>query len=1162
MNLRRIFRFSALFGVWLLLFAVMGGRGAIAGDFSGSTKNGPLVILDNDGKTLQSYYWNSTERSLAGTGFAGTVVDDGDHWRIQLLSGALAGRILCNTGLEIQLGGGELGISCHGGGPAIEAHGGLIISGPGVLHIDQYSGYSGIHGGGKVSIVLGAIVGVNSLGDKAGIVASGVQVLASALHVNATENIGIDCGNGGLTVSESILTVGALKAAVYTDESTGDVTVTASSVHLMSSAATALQSGTGIIAGGSTISVANSVFCALGADHGIYAGGAGLGARLVFNNVVGTILGGDCGIYPAGEIFVSGGSTKLSVAGNIFGEHSPDEVDVGALLQGEDSSGQAIRMQSPSRSYFQMDAGSVKLFSPGVCGLVCATNVVLGGSLEVSGEASYGDFQTLFTWQGALAAAEIVAGNSMFKADDIIADFFETQAFAGFLGPTAALFAAGKGRPITGIKADMLYVEGGKVSVEASGTGIQLGTGYGAPCARLTQKGGEVSVDAGLVAIMDWETSAGYTLYQTDAHSIWVTGGRLFARGRWDGILTCGYVFQEGGTIEVVVTGGNEAGTISDAPYFMGYAVSANMIVGIEGGSFVATGGAFRPQPQTSGSHGPVWVYPCDLEVAGGGGGAAIVVTNMVPEWYGVNDLYPIGGIVRFWLPAGKASLVCGGRAYTANETGMVAEGENRFIAEVISGSPVALSVTGPESVAAGGTAVYSCVASYSDGTNATVEATWSVAAGEGYGHIDERGTFMAAETSDGGTVTICAAYGGLSAEKIVSVSPASPPPSDEKWGIFAYDCKEGTCNVAFSVEDGKTYCLQRAGMLGGVWVTIARVKALQSGAVALEDVLPAGTRSGFYRLAEGEETAKDLYMVVDMSGGRDADTWPVTYLDSLPEGGWTYEHKTTKLVLRRIEAGTFTMGSPESELGRNENEIQHEVTLTKPYYIGVFEVTQRQWELAMGNRPSTYKNEDVYATRPVETVSFVDIRGATSGLGWPATDGVDEDSFLGVLRKKTGLAFTLPTEAEWEYACRAGAGTALNSGLDLTSTNVCPHMAAVGRYVCNGGEYRDSLGDTTQGTAAVGSYAPNAWGVYDMHGNVWEWCLDWMDDYAGEAVSDPVGPAEATAVYGPMRVLRGGSAGTEVRGCRSAVRGAGTENQMKGSDFGFRIRCRADSGP
>ena len=301
---------------------------------------------------------------------------------------------------------------------------------------------------------------------------------------------------------------------------------------------------------------------------------------------------------------------------------------------------------------------------------------------------------------------------------------------------------------------------------------------------------------------------------------------------------------------------------------------------------------------------------------------------------------------------------------------------------------------------------------------------------------------------------------------------------------------------------------------------------------VLVAAVVVAGAVSGVAENVVIESFAKDVYLVIDLSGGSEASSYSVSTLPDVPAGGWTEEHRTTKLVLRRIPAGTFTMGSPTDELGMRFDETQHQVTLTRDFYIGVFEVTQEQWYRVMGDWPSLLTNVSYRASRPVERVSYNDIRGSSAGAGWPGSSAVDAGSFLGRLRSKTGLTrLDLPTEAQWEYACRAGTTTALNSGKNLTDLEDCPNMAEVGRYSYNGGRGFTSGGDTTVGSARVGSYLANGWGLYDMHGNVWEWCLDWYGTYPGTVV-DPLGPAS-----GSHRVFRGGSWGDLAQFCRSAIR-------------------------
>ena len=278
-------------------------------------------------------------------------------------------------------------------------------------------------------------------------------------------------------------------------------------------------------------------------------------------------------------------------------------------------------------------------------------------------------------------------------------------------------------------------------------------------------------------------------------------------------------------------------------------------------------------------------------------------------------------------------------------------------------------------------------------------------------------------------------------------------------------------------------------------------------------------------------------YLVIDLSGGPNAASYPVSNLTDIPSGGWTDEYKTTKLVLRRIDPGTFTMGSPTGEAGRTDSdETPHQVTLTHSYYIGIFELTQRQWELVIGSRPSGFSNTVCYATRPVENISYNQIRGTDLGKWWPQMNAVDEASFMGKLRAKTGRLFDLPTEAQWEYACRAGTATALNSGKNLSASNgVDANMAEVGRYYYNSGAYNNSYdynGSTDEtGTAKVGSYLPNAWGLYDMHGNVGEFCLDWFGTGTANVVSDPLG-----LETGSIRSVRSGTWDNYSAHCRSGA--------------------------
>jgi len=197
-------------------------------------------------------------------------------------------------------------------------------------------------------------------------------------------------------------------------------------------------------------------------------------------------------------------------------------------------------------------------------------------------------------------------------------------------------------------------------------------------------------------------------------------------------------------------------------------------------------------------------------------------------------------------------------------------------------------------------------------------------------------------------------------------------------------------------------------------------------------------------------------------------------------------------LDLVLIPPGKFVMGSPPIEIGHHVSETQHEVTLTKPFYMGKYEVTQEQWEKVMGNNPSQVKGEKL----PVTNASWENCQ-----------------EFIKRLNANTSGGYRLPTEAEWEYSCRAGTTTAYSFGDKLTK--------AIANYA-TGPQGR---------TKAVGSYNPNAFGLHDMHGNVWEWCEDWRGDYRAGGVIDPKGPPT-----GERRILRGGSC-DGASDCRSSGR-------------------------
>lgn len=287
-------------------------------------------------------------------------------------------------------------------------------------------------------------------------------------------------------------------------------------------------------------------------------------------------------------------------------------------------------------------------------------------------------------------------------------------------------------------------------------------------------------------------------------------------------------------------------------------------------------------------------------------------------------------------------------------------------------------------------------------------------------------------------------------------------------------------------------------------------------------------------------------FIVIDINGGTEAKSWPVSMTPYSPEVEKD-ACRTTEIWLKLIKPGSFNMGSPTNEVGRYEDEDQHAVNLTKNFALGIFEVTQIQFEIICGTNFSAYAGFD----RPADMVSYDFLRG-TSNI-WTSPDAVDADSFIGVLRAKTGYNFDLPTEAQWEFACRAGTTNALYTGQEITENVRCTNVALMCRYRYN---REDGKGGYTEHTR-VGSYDPNPWGFYDMCGNVWEWTRDFYGAYPTVETTDPIGPGT-----GSKRILRGGSWAASAQNCRSARRRSyWPEASYDGGDsnFGFRLSITLD---
>ena len=299
-----------------------------------------------------------------------------------------------------------------------------------------------------------------------------------------------------------------------------------------------------------------------------------------------------------------------------------------------------------------------------------------------------------------------------------------------------------------------------------------------------------------------------------------------------------------------------------------------------------------------------------------------------------------------------------------------------------------------------------------------------------------------------------------------------------------------------------------------------------------LNDLLRFAAEEGYANgvatlLEAGAKVTKDVVTALIEAGADVNAVWPDAVRPG-PGSDWTVSlGGSVDLKLKWIAAGSFQTGSPSGELGRGSDERQHEVTLTQGYWLGAHEVTQAQWQSVMGSNPSKFKG----SRNPVEQVSWEDAMAFCKKL--------TEREFLAG-RLPAGWRYTLPTEAQWEYACRAGTRSAFHYGNRLDS-----RMANFdGNYPYGGastGEYRNK-------TVAVGSFQSNAWGLYDMHGNVWEWCSDRYGDYPSGSVVDPTG-----ARSGSVRVNRGGSWFSGARFCRSAIR-YGNSPGVRGNDLGFRL--------
>jgi len=419
----------------------------------------------------------------------------------------------------------------------------------------------------------------------------------------------------------------------------------------------------------------------------------------------------------------------------------------------------------------------------------------------------------------------------------------------------------------------------------------------------------------------------------------------------------------------------------------------------------------------------------------------------------------------------------------------------------------------------------------------------------------------------------------------------------------------EAKIDVDFTVsgEEGKTYDANPSFFNGGTKLVVP-AEALSGDIYSLEPgqhrltLDPSKAAFGNevltrFSVVFGEVAEAPLYMIVDLTKAKGADglvtylsesdlasgaygtveTNPVSGVSSIVWTGVTNDaaYATTKMVFRRINPGTFTMGYGGARLTGNvkifpgaANDNGNEVQLTQPYYIAVFPTTQDQWtRLGFTNRSKFTLDS---ARRPVEAIGtnvgtgWEWLRGSDSvegGYYWPA-DGYakNKNSYLGKLEDLLGLVCDLPTEAQWEYACRAGTTTIYNDGVARTIRSDDDFNAArddvhpLGRFYSNGGNVpnnTESLYGPTNGTANVGSYRPNAWGLYDMHGNVYEACLDRAysatTNHYNHCAVNPAGPRSGSDT---SHIGKGGATVSGITHATSGFRWGWS----CGKQYGFRV--------
>lgn len=381
----------------------------------------------------------------------------------------------------------------------------------------------------------------------------------------------------------------------------------------------------------------------------------------------------------------------------------------------------------------------------------------------------------------------------------------------------------------------------------------------------------------------------------------------------------------------------------------------------------------------------------------------------------------------------------------------------------------------------------------------------------------------------------------------------------------ISYVLKTGmdeACDVSLSVSaSGDTFAIPATEVLG-------ETKGLTSGeyrlvwdssasTAATAQWLTANSGKLQFSVVTAAAQQPSEYLVIDLSAGPDAESWPAERIVGKPKKGWADEYKTTKLVLKRIYAGgngdvfsskagvTFKFGCSEADqtykCSWDFNALDG--VLTNDYWIGVFELTQKQYQLITGNviEQKNFNSGEKYPQTDIGY--YTHMRGETVGYRWPESSDVDEGSLIGILRKKVRLPkdiptewkFDLPTEAQWEYACRAGTTGPWNNG-GTYSTYIYKTEIKNGETVSYEGDTNlDLLGwnpaNAKSSGYEVGLLLPNAWGLYDMHGNASEYCLDFNTNSGSPSnerkKKESLGPIPGGYNLENPRVIKGGAYST-----------------------------------